>query len=220
MHGMVEIPSFTPDFSRLAERVRLDLSPDCREELADMVKEAGELLRPRGVWRCTYIDKTDSEGFESEGRRFTSALAAKQLSTNHRIFPYLVSCGPEIDLLPLEGRDMLSPFWLDQIKQLALNAALKALREDLNARLSPGRLSSMNPGSGNREVWQIEDQGPLFDLIGEENRTWCGVELTDSFLMKPNKSLSGFFFSSEINYESCSYCDRVHCPDRRSEKRS
>jgi len=41
-----------------------------------------------------------------------------------------------------------------------------------------------------------------------------GVELTDSQLMKPNKSVSGFLFPSESDYENCQLCPRENCPNR------
>lgn len=111
----------------------------------------------------------------------------------HRIFPYLVTCGPEFDEMELPGTDMLEGFWLDEMKELALGAALKAVRTDLRTTHKTTALHSMNPGSGNIDVWPIEEQRPLFRLIGEDAQRWSGVTLTDSLLMVPNKSISGFF---------------------------
>ena len=43
-----------------------------------------------------------------------------------------------------------------------------------------------------------------------------GVELTDSFLMLPVKSVSGLMFESEEHYTNCTLCPRAKCPGRRS----
>jgi hypothetical protein len=42
------------------------------------------------------------------------------------------------------------------------------------------------------------------------------VELTDSFLMVPNKSVSGLRFPTETSVENCQLCPREVCPGRRT----
>jgi hypothetical protein len=71
----------------------------------------------------------------------------------------------------------------------------------------------MHPGSGDASVWPIEQQGPLFSLLGDVTGA-IGVELTDSFLMVPNKSVSGVRFATEIDFRSCQLCHREGCPSR------
>jgi len=43
-----------------------------------------------------------------------------------------------------------------------------------------------------------------------------GVELTDSFLMIPNESVSGIYFPAEVRFETCQLCPREICPGRRA----
>ncbi|WP_020613265.1 vitamin B12 dependent-methionine synthase activation domain-containing protein [Sediminispirochaeta bajacaliforniensis] len=212
----IEAKEFTIPFETLARRVRLDLAPDMEGSLRGLLETALKIARPRGIWMTTYIEKRDDQGFSSGGERFSSSLAARNVAAVHRIFPYLVTCGPEFDEMELPGTDMLEGFWLDEIKELALGAALKAVRTDLRTTHKTTTIHSMNPGSGNIDVWPIEEQRPLFRLIGEDAQRWSGVTLTDSLLMVPNKSISGFFFTGTSNYESCAYCDRHDCPDRRA----
>jgi len=71
----------------------------------------------------------------------------------------------------------------------------------------------MNPGSGEVEVWPIEQQRELFSLFGDV-RKQIGVELTDSFLMMPNKSVSGIQFPTETDFRTCQVCRRKNCPNR------
>jgi len=74
----------------------------------------------------------------------------------------------------------------------------------------------MNPGSGDVDTWPIEQQTELFALLGgtDEVRKHSGVELTDSFLMIPNKSMSGILFPTETDFRSCQVCHRAACPSR------
>ena len=71
----------------------------------------------------------------------------------------------------------------------------------------------MSPGAGDADTWAIEQQRDLFSLFGNVFEL-IGVELTDSFLMIPNKSVSGILFPTEIDFRSCQVCHRKNCPSR------
>ena len=71
----------------------------------------------------------------------------------------------------------------------------------------------MRPGSGDATVWPIEQQKMLFDLLGDV-RGCIGVRLTDSFLMMPNKTVSGIRVPTEKDFRSCQVCHRENCPSR------
>jgi hypothetical protein len=132
-----------------------------------------------------------------------------------RVFPYIATCGREADEAPLPSDDMMAPFWLDTIKGMALGAAGEALRDHLSRTYAVGRMSSMNPGAGPHDLWPIEQQSQLFSLLGDvEGR--IGVRLTDSFLMIPNKTVSGIYFPTEITFEACKLCPREVCQGRRA----
>ncbi len=71
----------------------------------------------------------------------------------------------------------------------------------------------MSPGSLND--WGIEEQSPLFSILGDVE-TAIGVRLNESFVMVPNKSLSGIYFPTEIQFYSCQLCHRENCPTRKA----
>jgi hypothetical protein len=73
----------------------------------------------------------------------------------------------------------------------------------------------MNPGSGDADVWPIQQQRELFSLLGDVQGE-LGVSLTESCLMVPNKTVSGLIFPTEIDFESCQVCKRKDCPNRRA----
>ena len=78
-------------------------------------------------------------------------------------------------------------------------------------------MSKMNPGS--LKEWPLVSQKVLFNIIGNVFED-VGVSLTDSCLMLPSKSVSGFFFSSKEFYENCQLCPIINCPSRRAEYRA
>jgi len=71
----------------------------------------------------------------------------------------------------------------------------------------------MSPGSGDVDVWPIEQQRELFALFGGGAKD-IGVELTDSYLMIPNKTVSGIRFPAGTDFRTCQVCRREICESR------
>jgi hypothetical protein len=147
--------------------------------------------------------------------RFVSAVLRANLEPVERVFPYVVTCGREMDSISLADEDVLGQFCWDTIKGMALHVALAHLFNHLKQAHALETLSSMNPGSGDINVWPIEQQKELFEFFGDVQQL-IGVVLTDTCLMVPNKSVSGLFYSSESAFESCQLCHRDKCPHRRA----
>jgi hypothetical protein len=101
------------------------------------------------------------------------------------------------------------------IKEMALRQAAMALESRLLAEFKLDKKASMNPGSGDRKLWPLEEQEALFRLLGDVKGS-IGVTLTDTWLMIPNKSVSGFYFKTDKAYHNCQLCQRENCPNRRS----
>ena len=103
------------------------------------------------------------------------------------------------------------PFELDVDTLLGFSRGY--LNEYLLQKYKIGKTASMQPGSGDTTVWPIEQQKELFSIFGDVERL-IGVRLTDSFLMQPNKSVSGIIFPTEIDFKSCQLCHRESCQGR------
>jgi len=74
-------------------------------------------------------------------------------------------------------------------------------------------MSFMAPGS--LPDWPLEEQKPLFNLLGNVKAA-IGVNLTDSLLMLPVKSISGIYFPVEASFYSCQLCPRQKCEGRKA----
>lgn len=147
--------------------------------------------------------------------RFVSSVLRANLEPVERVFPYVASCGPELDAVSIAADDVFGQFCWDTIKGMALNVALAHLFNHVKETHALETLSSMNPGSGDVNLWPIEQQQELFAFFGDVQQL-IGVVLTDACLMIPNKSVSGIFYSSEFGFESCQLCHRDRCPQRRA----
>ena len=151
-----------------------------------------------------------------QGRaRFVSKVLRANLGEVERVFPYVATCGQELDAISIESDDIFGQFCRDTLKEMALRAAMAHLVTHLKESYSLETLVSMNPGSGDINVWPIQQQRELFAFFGDAPES-IGVVLTDSCLMVPNKSVSGLFYPSEDGFQSCQLCHREKCPNRRA----
>jgi cobalamin-dependent methionine synthase I len=116
-----------------------------------------------------------------------------------------------LENVPDVAGDPLREYWLEEVKAMALGAARSHVREHIDRKYRPGKMSNMAPGS--LEDWPVTQQTQLFSLLGDVEGA-IGVTLTDSFLMVPLKSVSGMLFPTERSFESCQLCPREGCPGR------
>jgi hypothetical protein len=211
-HVLDAIP-FDPDLPWLLKRLRIKEGSANYAELSHLLDQARPIAHPKGFYQVSYIDQRGEDWVEIQGKRFDSQVLAVNLKNAHRVFPYLATCGSELQEWAASFDDMLLNYWAEIVKEAALFNAIRVLFEDLDQRYQPGHIASMSPGS--LQDWPIQQQVPLFGLFGEYTQQ-IGVQLTDSLLMVPTKTVSGIRFPTEANFESCELCPREGCPGRRA----
>jgi hypothetical protein len=190
--------------------------PELEEELEDFLDRCTEVARPKALYREMFVESVEKEEVRIGGAHFSSYILAEKLGNVPRVFPYACTCGTELDDLDISSYDpMLSELWLSTVKMQALGSAANFLKDLIKKKYDIRVLSSINPGSGNVDVWPVDQQHPLFSLLGD-TKSSIGVDLTESALMVPDKSISGIYFPSQIEYCNCQSCTRENCPARRA----
>ena len=212
MEVLGDIP-FELDIGTLLVGLHLQQDSNDAKELKALVDTIRPYAKPKALYKVSYIEDRRDDNIRIDGVTFTSRVLRTNLDKVERIFPFVTTCGREIDELNLSCDDFLKAFWLDQIKEVTLYSARRYLNDYLNRKYALSKTSSMSPGSGDVTVWPIEQQRALFSLFGGVKEL-IGVELTDSFLMIPIKSVSGIIFPTEIDFRSCQVCHRENCPSR------
>lgn len=206
------------DFTE-AELFRLLKMPDDadkedRSAVLAMARECFALANPKAVYGVAAVQEKLENAVVVEGKTIASPLVRKNLEKARRIIPFVATCGVEAEEWSAQYTDFLEAYWADGIKMLLLHKIRTALTERVKKDyFASSDMSAMSPGS--LPAWPLPAQEVLFDLIGDVEKL-TGVTLTDSFLMLPSKSCSGFFFSAESHYENCALCPILDCPGRRA----
>lgn len=203
------------DRAALLACVRVAPGSEDAAALAALIDRARAVARPKALYAEAFVEGRGDETVRIGGVTFTSRVLRRRLEGVERVFPYVATCGHELDGVALPTDDPLVQFWWDAIKAECLAAAREHLLAHLAARFRLGKTVRMSPGSGDVEVWPIEQQRELFGLLDGVTPS-IGVRLTASCLMLPNKTVSGLLFPAEEDFQTCQVCHREVCPNRKA----
>ena len=211
-HVFTDIPfEVSGDDVLRAMKIR-KVSPSLTRLVEDVTARTQGIARPKALCHVSYIDERTADSVTVEGHVFTSHVLRQNLDGIERVFPFVATCGTELEGLLGDKADIMASYCLDTVMMLAVQAARRHLEAFIKRTYGLGQVSRMAPGS--LEDWPLEQQGPLFELLGDVPQQ-IGVRLSDRFLMTPIKSVSGIYFPTEVRFESCQLCTRPNCPGRR-----
>jgi hypothetical protein len=208
-----EIPFSTSAEDVLRAMKIRKISPSLARLAEELVEGALRVTRPKGLCRVSYIDERTDDSVTIDGQVFTSHVLRQNLEGIERVFPFVATCGTEIEGLLEDRADIMAAYCLDTIMMIAVQRARRHIEQFIKDSYSVGQLSRMAPGS--LPDWPLQEQRPLFQLLGDVDGA-IGVKLSERFLMTPIKSISGIFFPTEVRFESCQLCSRPNCPGRRA----
>ncbi len=201
------------DPAAVAARLRHNPARASSIDLDGLLVQARSLIRLRAVAGISFTGAKTEDTVAVDGVTFHSRVLRRNLERAQKVFPFVVTAGPDLERAASSSGDLLSQYYLEEMANVALENAAAWLAGRLGTRWGFPSLASMDPGS--LEDWPITEQPKLFSLLGDTERL-IGVRLTDSMLMLPRKSISGIFFPSEEGFTSCRLCERAACPGRRT----
>ncbi len=205
---------FKVNTDELLKKLHMDEDSDDVEDVLRFAQIASEIGKPKVMYKESIIDLKGQDYVIVDGIKFNSSIMRVNLDSVDRIFPYICTCGSELSEWSKSLDDMLEQYWVDKIMEMALQRAVQVFESHMEAQFKLSHTSNMNPGS--LEDWPISQQKELFALLGDPYKD-IGVELTDSYLMLPMKSVSGIRFSSDVDFVNCQLCPRERCENRRAE---
>jgi hypothetical protein len=183
-----------------------------------------DLSRPSAILADISPDEFETV-YHGEGMNEETTPLKEIYRSSHRLALFAVTVGQpvcdEISRLFDEGEYALASM-LDAAASESAEVAAQAAQDDYERRLrEDGRLDvaaavmRFSPGYCG---WDVSGQRKLFAYLSPEE---IGIELSDSFLMRPLKSVSGVMvvgphdiFDIDDSYPFCGVCDTHECRDR------
>lgn len=208
-----DIP-FQVDLNSLKNQLRIKDNSASVKDLEMFAAEAQTVARPKALSRAVYFDTLEDDQVVIDGIALKSHVLKVNIQEAHRIFPFVATCGTEIEDWSRTQEDVLKRFWGEAIKGMTLRTVIEHLDRHIKKQYDLGQTSIMTPGS--IQDWPIQEQRPLFTILGELTAQ-IGVKINESMLMNPVYSVSGILFPTEVKFENCQLCPREECPGRRAE---
>lgn len=192
---------------------QLHLGTEHLENVQELIETAHSLMRPRVIYKVSYVTHRNENTVDIDGVRFTSRILRVNLDGIERVFPYVMTIGRELENTATSLGNIVKQFYLETIGDIALDHVGEYFEDHLKRKYGLEKISEMNPGS--LEDWPITQQKNLFSLLGNVEDL-AGVKLTESLLMIPRKSVSGIYFPTEVTFYSCQLCPRKNCEHRQA----
>ena len=185
------------------------------KSVQEVIDLARPVAKPKAVYEVAYVENKNEDSLDIGGVRFNSHVLRVNLDKVERVFPYVVTCGRELEEIEFPSGEFIKSYYLDQIKEVILTLARTYLEDYLKQKYALGKISRMSPGAGSLNDWPITQQRELFSIFGNVEDL-IGVRLTDKCLMFPIKSVSGIYFPTEVTFVSCQLCPREKCIGRKA----
>ena len=112
--------------------------------------------------------------------------------------------------------DMFQAYAMDCVGSQIVESVADYMETVLQNEIEPAGFKRTNRFSPGYCGWHVSAQPALFSLFGESRP--CGIELTETCLMLPMKSVSGIIgIGPEVRYlpYTCGICDKKDCYKRR-----
>ncbi|MGM9568050.1 MAG: hypothetical protein ACI3W6_07730 [Clostridia bacterium] len=182
--------------------------------IAALLERTDPIAKPKGFFMECEVEEITEATVTAGGQVFQSAVLAKKLKDHTVVYPYLSTCGRELADYAKTITDSLEQFAFDAVMEFyyrQIDAQVGGAVHDLLPEEKV--VSCSNPGS--LMGWHIREQKKLFSLFGE-NAEKIGVELNDSYLMFPVKSVAGIRFESDGVIHDCELCRKSNCRGRKA----
>ena len=186
------------------------------EMIALALKQSDALCNIKGSLRISSDFSCDKKGhFTFEGLTFnTGTKIIKQLEKAGGAVLFICTAGSGIgerskDLMA--NGDFMEGYILDVIGSVAVEAAIDKIQDSLENEMIGKGYNLTNRYSPGYCGWSLTEQAQLFDLFPNN---YCGIQLSESFLMDPVKSVSGvmgFGINVKLGIYECQLCELTTC---------
>lgn len=200
-----------------------NISHSTRLKIEKMETIFEKLVEPSLYHQNTGIDSVEKGTVHlEEGPEFKSPKLSKMLKDCDDVICYIATLGDGVDCeikRLMDNKHMAEAYILDAMASVAADNMVATFHRHMKDEYKDqGKQVTLCFSPGYCD-WAITEQKKLFNLLGSRD---VDVELNDSCLMSPRKSISGVFgihSNGETPYNPCWDCNKTDCPARRAPKR-
>lgn len=207
----------------LGSRKGRKLSPSLKKKVKNLKDKTSRIIKPRVQFKKHKIQKISPGVVQLESdHRLKSPKLSRTMRGSQEIVCFVgtIGKGIEKEIKQLMKQKRLSEAYvMDAMGSVMVENLVEQFQSKLRKHYKSQNKALSLPFSPGYCDWPITEQKKLFELIEPHH---AGVELTDSCLMKPRKSISGVvgLFPCEreqelSGYNPCWECQKLDCTARR-----
>jgi hypothetical protein len=209
---------------RLGGRKNRSFSRSLRIKVQNGARLLYRLMNPSLLFTRERIKKVErGRIYLHGGMTLTSPKLSRALRDSEELICFLATIGGEIDFeinrMMRQGR-LSDAFVMDALGSVAVESVAEQFHRRMERKYSEGDKAVTLRFSPGYCDWPIGEQRKLFELFDSNT---AAIELKDSCLMIPRKSISAVFgvypFSGDSvqpPYNPCVDCPKTDCPSRRA----
>jgi len=209
---------------RLGGRKGPTFSRSLRIKLHNGVRTLYRLMNPRLLFVKERIKMVEGgRTYLKGGMTLKSPKLSRTLRASEELICFLTTVGREIDFkinrMMREG-NLSEAFIMDALGSVAVESVAEQFHRRMEREYSENDKAVTLRFSPGYCDWPVEEQRKLFELFGSNT---AGIELKDSCLMTPRKSISAVFGVYPVHdspppspYNACTDCSRLDCSARRA----
>jgi len=174
----------------------------------NLIVKGGYIIYSDVIFLDNYQVQIDNQTF-SIGK-----IVYNMLKRSGQIAVFVCTAGPQIEIqsnILRNSGDVFGEYIVNTMGSLIVETGMDLIQEKLQIQALEEDLKTTNRYSPGYCNWQVSDQQKLFKLIPEN---YCGISLTESSLMQPIKSVSGFIglgSNVKFNNYTCQICEASEC---------
>jgi hypothetical protein len=225
--SLIYNPAFDLDFVErlLGRRQRSELPSATQKRLALQKSRLHALIKPRLIWKEFPIAKIDKTGVQlANGTFLESRKMAHAFKGAKKIIIFIATVGNQVDLeieSLISGGELAHGYIADALGSGAVESLADRFHKEKAQELAKENQTAGLRFSPGYCDWPVTDQKKLFSLLDYEA---IGVDLSDTSLMQPRKSISavfGIYENKNITvgntFNPCRRCGKKDCIARRVE---
>ena len=120
------------DFEVVSKKLRLrNKNEDVEKIIQELIETSRSVGKPKAVFEISRVENKRGDSLDIGGVTFTSHVLRVNLDKVDKVFPYVVTCGRELDEIKIPPQQIMKSYFLDQIKELVVRSALNYLADYL-----------------------------------------------------------------------------------------